>query len=131
MTKYDLKQQRRQEEKKDNGGIKLLGFACAAFLAFCIGVFGFQTYQNQQVKNETYVMIGEHEVKKAEYDYYFYSGVNTMYSYYGTYLNYMGLDLSQDFSTQQYSETMTSPPCHPVEFWSDPFLSNPEAFESW
>lgn len=107
MTKYDLKQQRRQEEKKDNGGIKLLGFACAAFLAFCIGVFGFQTYQNQQIKNETYVMIGEHEVKKAEYDYYFYSGVNTMYSYYGTYLNYMGLDLSQDFSTQQYSETMT------------------------
>lgn len=107
MTKYDLKQQRRQEEKKDNGGIKLLGFACAAFLAFCIGVFGFQTYQNQQVKNETYVMIGEHEVKKAEYDYYFYSGVNAMYSYYGTYLNYMGLDLSQDFSTQQYTETMT------------------------
>ena len=107
MTKYDLKQQRRQEEKKDNGGIKLLGFACAAFLAFCIGVFGFQTYQNQQVKNETYVMIGEHEVKKAEYDYYFYSGVNAMYSYYGTYLNYMGLDLSQDFSTQQYSDTMT------------------------
>ena len=107
MTKYDLKQQRRQEEKKDNGGIKLLGFACAAFLVFCIGVFGFQTYQNQQIKNETYVMIGEHEVKKAEYDYYFYSGVNAMYSYYGTYLNYMGLDLSQDFSTQQYSDTMT------------------------
>ena len=106
MTKYDLKQQRRQEEKKDNGGIKLFGFACVAFLVFCIGVFGFQTYQNQKLKNETYVMIGEHEVK-AEYDYYFYSGLNAMYSYYGTYLSYMGLDLSQDLSTQYYTETMT------------------------
>ena len=77
MTKYDLKQQRRQEEKKDNGGIKLLGFACAAFLAFCIGVFGFQTYQNQQIQNETYVMIGEHEVKKAEYDYYIQQGLES------------------------------------------------------
>ena len=107
MTKYDLKQQRRQEEKKDNGGVKLLGFACLAFLAFCIGVFAFQTYKNQQEKTATYVTIGEHEIKKAEYDYYFYSGVNTMYSYYGSYLSYMGLDLSQDFSTQYYSETMT------------------------
>ncbi|MBQ2288447.1 MAG: peptidylprolyl isomerase [Lachnospiraceae bacterium] len=107
MTKYDLKQKRRQEEKKDNGGIKLLGFACAAFLAFCIGVFGFQTYQNQQLKNETYVKIGEHEVKKAEYDYYFNSGINALYSYYGTNLSYMGLDLTKDLSTQYYTETMT------------------------
>ena len=107
MTKYDLKQQRRQEGEKENGGIKLLGIACAAFLVFCIGVFAFQTYQNQQEKKATYVTIGEHEIKKAEYDYYFNSGMNTMYSYYGSYLNYMGLDLTQDLSTQYYSETMT------------------------
>ena len=97
MTKYDLKQQRRQEEKKDGGSIKLLGFACVAFLAFCIGVFAFQTFQSQKEKSATYVTIGEHEIKKAEYDYYFYGAVNTLYSYYGTYLNYMGLDLTQDF----------------------------------
>ena len=107
MTKYDLKQQRRQEEKKDGGSIKLLGFACVAFLAFCIGVFAFQTFQSQKEKSATYVTIGEHEIKKAEYDYYFYGAVNTLYSYYGTYLNYMGLDLTQDLSTQYYTEDMT------------------------
>ena len=107
MTRYDMKQQRRQEDKKDNGGIKVLAFACLAFLAFCIGVFAFQTFESQKEKNETFITVGEHEIKKAEYDYYFYSAVNTMYSYYGSYLSYMGLDLSQDLSTQYYSETMT------------------------
>ena len=79
LTKYDLKQQRRKETKSDNGGVKLLGFACLAFLAFCIGVFAFQTYKNQQEKSATYVTIGEHEIKKAEYDYYFYSSSNAIY----------------------------------------------------
>ena len=107
MTRYDLKQQRRQEDKKDNGGVKLLAFACLAFLAFCIGVFAFQTIESQKEKKETFITVGEHEIKKAEYDYYFYSAVNTLYSYYGSYLPYLGLDLSQDFSTQYYSDTMT------------------------
>ena len=107
MTRYDMKQQRRKEGKKEGGGVKMLAVACFAFLAFWIGVFAYQTIESQKEKNETYVTIGEHEIKKAEYDYYFYSGINTMYSYYGSYLSYFGLDLSQDLSTQYYSETMT------------------------
>lgn len=107
MTKYDLKQQRRQQPKKKEGSIKLFGAACVALLVFCIGVFAWQTYQNYEEKNATYVMIGEHEIKKAEYDYYFHSSINNLYASYGTYLTYMGLDLSSDLSTQYYSDTMT------------------------
>lgn len=107
MTKYDLKQQRRQEPKKKEGGIKLFAAACIALLAFCIGVFAWQTYKNHEEKNATYVKIGEHEIKKAEYDYYFHGSINTLYASYGTYLSYMGLDLSSDLSTQNYSDTMT------------------------
>lgn len=107
MTKYDLKQQHRQQPKKKEGGIQLFAAACAALLVFCIGVFAWQTYQNYKEKNATYVMIGEHEIKKAEYDYYFHSSINTLYASYGSYLSYMGLDLSSDLSTQYYTDTMT------------------------
>lgn len=108
MTRYDMKMQRRQEgDQKNNGGVKLLAFGCIAFLLFSVGVFAWQTYQNYQEQTATYATVGEHEIRRAEYDYYFYSGVNTLYSYYGDMLAYMGLDLSQPLDEQMYSEEQT------------------------
>lgn len=107
MTKYDMKMQRRREGQNKGNGVKLLAFGCIAFLVFCVGVFAWQTYQNHQEQTETYVTVGGHEIKKAEYDYYFYTSVNTLYSYYGNYLAYMGLDLSKPLDEQMYSEDMT------------------------
>ncbi|MEE1243258.1 peptidylprolyl isomerase [Frisingicoccus sp.] len=108
MTRYDMKMQRRQQGgQKTDGGVRLLALGCIAFLVFCVGVFAWKTYQTHQEKNETYVTIGEHEVKKAEYDYYFYSGINSLYSYYGDMLSYMGLDLSKPLDEQNFSEDMT------------------------
>ena len=47
------------------------------------------------------------EIQKAEFDYYYYSSLNSFASTYGSYLSYFGLDTSKPLDQQQYSDTMT------------------------
>lgn len=54
-----------------------------------------------------YVTVGDHDVQRSEYEYYYYSGINNLYAYYGNYLSYMGLDLSKPLDEQAYMENMT------------------------
>lgn len=108
MTKYDLKMQRRQEEerkaKKERRMIKT-GCILAVIICVCIGAWKF--YDNYQEKHGPYITVGSHEIQKAEFDYYYYSSLNSFASTYGSYLSYFGLDTSKPLDQQQYSDTMT------------------------
>lgn len=108
MTKYDLKMQRRREEELRQQKRRKQSIGIIALIVIvCAGVFAWQFYGSYQEKNGEYVAIGEHSVKKAEYDYYFYSGVNSFAASYGSYMSLFGLDLSQPLNQQSYSDTMT------------------------
>lgn len=108
MTKYDLKMQRRKEEElRQQRRARYSTIAGVVIVLLIVGVLGWKIYGGYQDKHGAYVTVGEHEVQRSEYEYYFYSGINSMYSYYGNYLSYMGLDLSKPLDEQAYMESMT------------------------
>ncbi len=108
MTRYDLKMQRRREEELRQQKRKKYSMAIvAAVVLVCVCVLGWKFYDSYQEKHGEYVAIGDHSVKKAEYDYYYYSSVNSFAASYGNYISYFGLDLSQPLDQQYYSENMT------------------------
>lgn len=108
MTKYDLKMQRRQEEerkaKKERAMIKT---GCILAVIICVCIAAWKFYDNYQEKHGPYITVGSHEIQKAEFDYYYYSSLNSFASTYGSYLSYFGLDTSKPLDQQMYSETMT------------------------
>lgn len=112
QTKYDRKMaERAQAKAKEARQLKLLKLVgavlCVAVIAaICIPVITNSVKKNQ-ILHDTYVKIGDHEMTKLEYDYYYYSGVNSYLTMYGSLISYIGLDTSVDFDEQQYDETMT------------------------
>lgn len=108
MTKYDRKLQRRAEEKKREQREKTTGTITAvvilvALVCFVLS-FPIRTYFTL---NNTYITVGGEKLNKVEYDYHFYTTMNDFINQYGSYLQYMGLDVNQDISKQAFSENMT------------------------
>ncbi len=108
LTKYDLKMQRRREEAlRQQRTARYSAIAGVVVVLIVVAVLATKIYGGYQDKHGTYVTVGEHEVQRAEYEYYYYSSINSLYSYYGNYLSYMGLDLSQPLDQQTYMDDMT------------------------
>ena len=108
MTKYDLKMQRRQEEEKKAKKEKaIIKTGCILAVVICVCIAAWKFYDNYQEKHGPYITVGSHEIQKAEFDYYYYSSLNSFASTYGSYLSYFGLDTSKPLDQQQYSDTMT------------------------
>lgn len=108
MTKYDLKMQRRKEEElRQQRKARYSAIIGAVILLLIVGVLGWKFYDGYQDKHGTYVTVGDHDVQRSEYEYYYYSGINNLYASYGNYLSYMGLDLSKPLDEQAYMENMT------------------------
>ena len=108
MTKYDLKMQRRQEEEKKAKKEKtIIKTGCILAVIICVCIAAWKFYDNYQEKHGPYITVGDHEIQKAEFDYYYYSSLNSFVSTYGSYLSYFGLDTSKPLDQQQYSDTMT------------------------
>lgn len=108
MTKYDLKMQRRQEEeRKAKKEKKIIKTGCILAVVICVCIAAWKFYDNYQEKHGPYITVGSHEIQKAEFDYYYYSSLNSFASTYGSYLSYFGLDTSKPLDQQQYSDTMT------------------------
>lgn len=108
MTNYERKQQMREEAKKKEKRAVLIeriivGVTVLA-LAALIASFPIRTYMTL---NETYVVVGDEEISKLEFDYNFYVTRNNYINQYSDYLTMLGLDTTADLSTQMYSETMT------------------------
>lgn len=111
-TKYDLKmEQRRAREAKEKRQEKLLkigGIAVGLFLVCFIAVsIALPIYKKQGAVKDTYVRIGQHDVTRQEFDFYYYQMLNSYSSMYASMGLSAGVDFSGDLSQQQYSDTQT------------------------
>lgn len=112
QTKYDRKMEaRRIKEEKDKRDDKIFKIVSSAIgiaivLGIVIGVV-FSVVTKQTALKGTYIQVGDRNVSKLEFDYYYNTSVNNYLSTYGSLVSYMGLDTSQDFSEQAYTDEMS------------------------
>ena len=108
VTKYDLKVQRRKEQKekelRDRKIGRIVGIVVAAVLVCFIASF---PIRNFLTLNGTYVTVNGDKITRVEFDYNYNMAVSNYVSQYGAYMSYFGLDLSGDLSRQMYSDTLT------------------------
>ena len=104
VTKYDRKMQRRQAEKEKEKRQKKIatavGVIIAVVLVAWIASIPIRTYL---ATHETFIIINNEKITKAEFDYNYYNVV----SQYSSFLGYFGVDTSQDLSSQMYTDTLT------------------------
>ena len=108
VTKYDLKMQRRAEEKarakKEERISMITGTVVVAALVCLVLSFPIRSWLTV---NGTYIEVAGQKVSRLEFDYNYNVAKNNYLNQYGTYLSYMGLDLTKDLSTQMYSEDLS------------------------
>lgn len=108
VTRYDLKMQRRKEEKeraeKNRRRDNIIGIAVVAALVCLVASFPIRNYLTV---HGSYVKVNGETVSRVEFDYQYNVAMNGYLSQYGYYLYMMGIDPSQDFSSQMYSDTLT------------------------
>lgn len=108
VTKYDLKMQRKEQERKkakrDDLVSKLTGIAVVAAVACLVASFPIRSYLTV---NGTYIEVAGEKVTKVEFDYYYNLMKNSYIAQNSYYLNMFGMDLSGDLSNQMYSSTLS------------------------
>lgn len=108
VTKYDLKMQRRKEEKerarKSRQRDNILGIVIVVAMVCLVASFPIRNYLTV---HGNYVKINGENISRVEFDYEYNVAVSSYLSQYGYYLYMMGIDPSSDFSSQMYSETLT------------------------
>lgn len=108
VTKYDLKVQRRKEQKekalRDKRIGRVIGIVLAAALVCLVASF---PIRNFLTINGTYVTVNGEKITRVEFDYNYHIAISNYASQYGAYMSYFGLDLSGDLSRQMYSDTLT------------------------
>lgn len=108
VTKYDLKMQRRKEEKeraeKSRRRDNIIGIVIVAALVCLVASFPIRNYLTV---HGNYVKINGENISRVEFDYEYNMAVSGYLSQYGYYLYMMGIDPASDFSSQMYSETLT------------------------
>lgn len=108
MTKYDRKmEERRKQKEKDKQQEKMMKIIVSVIGIVLIAAVVFSIARpivlKQNAINGTYIQIGDHNISKLEYDYYY----NTVLSNNAEMLTYYGLDASADLSAQMISEDMS------------------------
>lgn len=108
LTRYDLKMQKRAEEKKKAEQEKRMGtiggIVIVVLLACLVASFPIRTYLTV---NGTYIKVGGENISKVEFDYNYNIVLNNYIAQNGYYLSMFGINLSGDLSTQMYSDTMS------------------------
>ncbi len=108
VTKYDLKMQRRKEQKekaaREERVSRIIGIAVVVALVCLVASFPIRNYLTI---NGIYVTVNGEKISKAEFDYNYNVARSSYLNQYGAYLGYFGLDMTRDVDTQMYSETMT------------------------
>lgn len=108
LTRYDLKVQRRQEQKKrEEREKKVASVAGILILAGLICFMASFPIRSWLTVHGTYLVVGGEKVPRVEFDYYYYTALNNYQSSNGYLLSMMGVDLSGDLSAQMYSDTLT------------------------
>lgn len=108
LTKYDLKMQKRAEERrraqKEEFVGRISGIVIVVALLCLVLSFPIRTYM---AVYGTYIKVGGEKVTKVEFDYNYNMVKNNYISQNGYYMSLFGIDLSGDLSKQMYSATMS------------------------
>lgn len=108
LTKYDLKMQRRAEERKrarkEEFVSRITGIVIVVALLCLVLSFPLRTYM---AVYGTYIKVGGEKVSRVEFDYNYNIVKNNYISQNGYYMSMFGIDLSGDLSKQMYSGTMS------------------------
>lgn len=112
QTKYERKiaerKQKEAKDKKEERRFKIVSSVVAAALVIgLLGGIAATVINKQSALKSTYVKIGEEEVTKLEFDYYYNNVVNNYLTMYASLLPYLGLDTSKDFAEQSFSEELS------------------------
>lgn len=109
VTKYDLKMQRRKEQKEKERRDKRIGEITGIVLVVALACFVASfPIRNWLTLHGAYIKVNGDSITKVEYDYNYNVAYNGFISEMGYYLYYVfGIDFTQDFSSQMYSDTMT------------------------
>ncbi len=108
QTRYDMKMERRRQQELKRQRNRKITIAVAVIVVLAIvAAIASRFYGKYQEANGPYITVGDHEISRGEFDYYY---NNSYYSYlntYGNYISYFGLDTSKPLDQQQYSDTQT------------------------
>lgn len=112
QTKYDRKMEARKKQKeqdiKEEKRDKFFGFFLLASILLVVAiVIIVPIVKKNSALNNTYAKIGEHEITKLEYDYYYETVVSNYLTQYSSILPYMGLDTSLPYEDQIYIDNRT------------------------
>lgn len=112
VTRYDRKMEaRRIQAEKERLAAKRwkIGGIVVSICLVCAlaGVTIQSVVKKQSALKDVYITVGNHELTKLEYDFYYNSTTNNYINTYYSYLSYMGLDPSKDFAEQNYSGDLT------------------------
>lgn len=107
-TKYDLKMQRRKEEKiKDKRELRAtVSFSVIIMVALVCFVLYFPV-RSLITLYSPFITVGGQSVTEGEFQYTYNVVKNNYINSYGSYLQYFGLDTTKDFNEQMYDESMT------------------------
>lgn len=107
-SRMDMKKNRRNEEEAKLKRQSLIrGVSLFAIAAVCVAVLGGKQVNKYLDKNGAWLTIGEHKVKKPEFEYYYQNSINTFMNTYGSYASYFGLDTSKPLDQQSYTDNLT------------------------
>ncbi len=108
LTKYDLKMQRREEERKkarrDEKVGRITGIVIVAALFCLVASFPIRSYLTV---HGTFIEVAGEKVSRLEFDYNYNLIKNSFINENSYYLNMFGIDLSGDLSAQMYSDTLS------------------------
>ncbi len=108
VTKYDKKMQKRKEQQeKEKKNKKKTIVIVAVIAALCLIGVGAVFFTRYQAVNGTYITVNDEKISKVEFDYYYQVVINNYQNMYGSYMGYMGLDITADLYAQSYSEDMS------------------------
>ncbi len=108
MTKYDLKMQKRAEDKrKEEKSLMIWKIVGVVVLAAVIGFIASFPVRRLIAVNRTVVTVDGRKIGQVEFDY-MYNTVKTNYMQnYGSYLSYYGLSETTDPSTVMYNDKLS------------------------
>lgn len=108
LTKYDLKMQRREEERKKARRDELTGriTGIVVVLALLCLVLSFPIRSYLTI-NGTYIEVAGEKVSRVEFDYHYNLMKNSYITQNSYYLSMFGIDLSKDPAAQMYNDQLT------------------------
>lgn len=116
--KTDRMSELAKSSKKNTAAVKTnanSSFSPAVIITICIAaailigviVWSVMAKQANNIDNKTVMQIGDTEIKGLEFKYFYNNAVTSFQSENSTLISYLGVDFSQDLSTQEYYDGMT------------------------